>query len=114
MSSYYNVSAANLSSTAWNISTNYWKANASLSTVLSNYITSTSGVDVNMNTNNLNLMSGKITMNGGIIYFNTDTNTLSTQYAGARIVLWLQHNHGFRVKIIYQHNSFQLALQMLL
>ena len=32
------------------------------------YITATPGVDVNMNTNNLNLTSGKITMNGGIIY----------------------------------------------
>ena len=39
-----------------------------------------------MNTNNLNLTSGKVTLNGGIIYFNT--GTLSTQYSGARTVLW--------------------------
>ena len=50
------------------------------------YITATLGVNVNMNTNNLNLTSGKITMNGRIIYFNTAT--LSTQYSGACIVLW--------------------------
>ena len=50
--------------------------------------TSTPGVDINMNTNNVNLTNGKLTVNGnGIIYFYSNSN-LATKYAGARIVLW--------------------------
>ena len=51
-------------------------------------LTSTPGVDINMNTNNVNLTNGKLTLNGnGIIYFYSNSN-LATTYAGARIVLW--------------------------
>ena len=45
-------------------------------------------MDVNINTNNLNLTNGKLSVNGnGIVYFYSNSN-LFTQYSGARIVLW--------------------------
>ena len=52
------------------------------------YISATPNVDVNMNTNNLNLTNGKLNINGnGIVYFYANSN-LATTYSGARIVLW--------------------------
>jgi hypothetical protein len=128
-SSIQNISNTINNISLLNLSTNYWKTNASLSTVLSTYLTTqplsistanacitnlsctsiaigsnvvatqnyvtsqgyisaTPNVDVNMNTNNLNLTNGKLNINGnGIVYFYANSN-LATTYSGARIVLW--------------------------
>ena len=69
--------------------------NASLSTVLSNYLTTQ---PVSISTANaciMNLSCTSIASRGncmmignGLVYFNAYSNTLATTYTGARIVLW--------------------------
>ena len=48
----------------------------------------TPGVNLNLNTNSLNLTNGNVYINGnGLVYFNSNSN-LATTYAGTRLVLW--------------------------
>ena len=62
------------------------ETNSSLSTVFSNYITATPGMDVNMNTINVNLTNDKLTVNGNVIvYF------YSNYFSFVSTILWCSY-----------------------